>query len=275
MRPFVVLAGAGIGACALAWLLRVIESTKSCHITNAISNEFEPIRYKFNSTIYIINTTEKCRKVIRMFQSQCERFPVLGFDCQWEQYGSYRKKVALLQLVCDGGLCALIKLRDMDEIPSELFRLLGDPSILKVGMEPQNKAYNLWADYRISVKGTLDLSTMYVSCGMYYTRSLAELALKVLNRNMMRMRPLRDSDWNQPILNAYQIKYAEEVAYVSFELFLKLGEKAALCSMWTGRKIWLSELRSKFSNEIIYSNKYNRSGECLMVVDDLLNPMFV
>ena len=46
--------------------------------------------------------------------------PVLGFDCEWVTRGSSRRPVALLQLATLDGLCVLIRLCRLSQIPDDL-----------------------------------------------------------------------------------------------------------------------------------------------------------
>lgn len=56
----------------------------------------------------------------------CDEFGVLGFDCEWVTVGGARRPVALLQLASHRGLCALIRLSNLQTIPSELKVFLFD-----------------------------------------------------------------------------------------------------------------------------------------------------
>lgn len=52
--------------------------------------------------------------------SDCQTYPVLGFDCEWVTVNGTRRPVALLQLATYTGFCALIRLNQFRDIPTEL-----------------------------------------------------------------------------------------------------------------------------------------------------------
>ena len=44
----------------------------------------------------------------------------VGFDCEWVSEGKYRHPVALVQLATYTGLCVLIRMSMIPELPEEL-----------------------------------------------------------------------------------------------------------------------------------------------------------
>lgn len=61
----------------------------------------------------------KTQKSIKLlFYRDCNDYNVLGFDCEWVPMGN--RKVAMLQLASNPGLCALVRLCKLEKIPNEL-----------------------------------------------------------------------------------------------------------------------------------------------------------
>lgn len=104
-----------------------------------------------------------------------------------------------------------------------------DETILKVGISPNQDASKLKKDYRLEVKGTLDLARLAKKC-RYKGTGLANLAREVLNvklplkKDGLIVRKLH-SEWEKDELKDENIKYAANDVHVSIELFKKFEEK--------------------------------------------------
>ena len=61
-------------------------------------------------------------------------FPVLGLDCEWVSQDGKVSPVSLLQLSTISGLCVLVRLCVMDNLPSSLKEILAKEDIYKVGV---------------------------------------------------------------------------------------------------------------------------------------------
>lgn len=149
---------------------------------------------------------------------------MLGFDCEWVSNQGKRRPVALLQLASHRGLCALIRLCMIYRIPQELYDLLNDDNIIKVGVSPYEDARVLREDYRLKVESTLDLRYMAERAGLE-PLGIARLANEVLGLTLDKHWKVRCSDWESPELSDRQIKYAASDAHVAVEMFKKLSYK--------------------------------------------------
>lgn len=104
-----------------------------------------------------------------------------------------------------------------------------DETILKVGISPNQDASKLKKDYRLEVKGTLDLARLAKKC-RYKGTGLANLSQEVLNvklplkKDGLIVRKLH-SEWEKDVLKNENIKYAANDVHVSIELFKKFEEK--------------------------------------------------
>lgn len=104
-----------------------------------------------------------------------------------------------------------------------------DETILKVGISPNQDAKKLNKDYRLEVKGILDLALLAKKC-RYKGTGLANLAQEVLNvklplkKDGLIVRKLH-SEWEKDNLKDENIKYAANDVHVSIELFKKFEEK--------------------------------------------------
>ncbi|XP_041764587.1 exonuclease 3'-5' domain-containing protein 2 [Anopheles merus] len=201
-------------------------------------NQRDPLR---GQQVHIINTADDCRMIVEKLQRHCQEYNVLGFDCEWVSNQGKRRPVALLQLASHRGLCALIRLCMINRIPQELYDLLNDDNIIKVGVSPYEDARVLREDYRLKVESTLDLRYMAERAGLE-PLGIARLANEVLGLTLDKHWKVRCSDWESPELSDRQIKYAASDAHVAVEMFKKLSYKLVPHYPWTSRKVVLEQV---------------------------------
>ncbi|XP_062564694.1 exonuclease 3'-5' domain-containing protein 2-like [Armigeres subalbatus] len=178
-----------------------------------------------NYKIYVAENFKSCRNFSRELQQHCEEYPVLGFDCEWWSNKGPRRKVALLQLASAGGLCLLVQLKRLSEIPQELSNLLNDPNILKVGVEPLEDGSKLRHDYGITMQGTMDLQVLAHQLKIPEPYGLKSLAKKMLEYEMDKNWHIAASNWEKLRLSARQVDYAAKDAIVGLEIFRVFNER--------------------------------------------------
>lgn len=166
---------------------------------------------------------------------------MLGFDCEWVTVQGSRRPVALLQLSTYTGLCGLIRLCKLGKMPPELRTILEDEDIVKVGVSPQDDAKYLSSDYAVGVASTLDLRYLAFEAQIK-GEGLAKMSKTLLNIELDKDWRIRCSDWEAPDLNAKQMQYAANDAFVAIELFKKISESIVPKSMWTYKKDRLTEI---------------------------------
>lgn len=180
-----------------------------------------PLRHQ---DVKIVETEEQCKAVINILRSHTKSFNVLGFDCEWVTVEGTRRPVALLQLASHKGLCALIRLCELDGIPKTLRELLEDESVLKVGVAPSEDASKLSYDYGVGVANTLDLRYLAVVTNTK-PQGLARMSQNLLNVELDKHWRIRCSDWEARQLTERQIDYAAKDALVGVEIFKTLSNK--------------------------------------------------
>uniref|UniRef100_A0A1B0CQN3 Exonuclease 3'-5' domain-containing protein 2 n=1 Tax=Lutzomyia longipalpis TaxID=7200 RepID=A0A1B0CQN3_LUTLO len=168
--------------------------------------------------IEIVNDVEHCRRVVEILRNHCQKYQVLGFDCEWVTINGIRHPIALLQLASHTGLCALFRLSHIKGIPLDLKELLEREDIVKVGVAPNEDARLLCQDYSVTVASVLDLRSMAQLVGEQ-PLGLSKLSQSFLNIELDKDWRLRCSDWAAHELNAKQIQYAANDAFVAIELF--------------------------------------------------------
>ncbi|XP_060618043.2 exonuclease 3'-5' domain-containing protein 2 [Anolis sagrei] len=180
--------------------------------------------------VVVISEAEKWKEVEPLLKKELEYCPVLGIDCEWVSAdGKKAKPVSLLQIAAASGLCILLRLTlltvDGQVLPKTLLHILGNGSILKVGVGCWEDAYKLLRDYGVIVKGTVDLRYLAMRQRKALPQnglSLKSLAEKILNYSLDKSFHLRCSNWEVEELAQEQITYAARDAQVSVALFLHL-----------------------------------------------------
>uniref|UniRef100_A0A182PGU8 Exonuclease 3'-5' domain-containing protein 2 n=1 Tax=Anopheles epiroticus TaxID=199890 RepID=A0A182PGU8_9DIPT len=223
--------------------------------------------------VHIVNTADDCRLIVEKLQRHCQEYNVLGFDCEWVSHQGKRRPVALLQLASHRGLCALIRLCMINRIPQELYDLLNDDNIIKVGVSPYEDARVLRDDYRLKVESTLDLRYMAERAGLE-PLGIARLANEVLGLTLDKHWKVRCSDWESPELSDRQIKYAASDAHVAVELFKKLSYKLVPHYPWTSRKVVLEQVLEEMDcfMDQPHNNRKSKAGGSSKSKKKLLTP---
>ncbi|CAO1397422.1 unnamed protein product [Diamesa hyperborea] len=186
-------------------------------VKNFIFFDFKSSKLK----IEICNNPEECRSVLSRIKTHCLNYPVIGFDAEWVTVNGSRRPVALIQLCSDQGLCALIRLSEIERIPQELRDILENPEIIKTGVGPQSDATMLLQDYSIRMNGTFDLRFLAMQTGTK-PEGLAKLSKNVLNVELDKDWRVRCSDWEAVKLSDKQIEYAAKDAQVAIDIFKDL-----------------------------------------------------
>lgn len=204
-----------------------------------------PLRHKH---IEVVETADQCKQVIETLKNHTLEYKVLGIDCEWVTVGGRRRPVALLQLASHKGLCALIRLCELEGIPKELRDLLEDEEILKVGVAPYDDASNLCHDFGVGVASTFDLRYLAMLTDSK-PESLAKMSKAVLNVELDKNWRVRCSDWEAENLTDKQKDYAAKDALVAVEIFKILSQKFEKKSFWERKTTW-TELFGKIETYV-------------------------
>ncbi|XP_043234842.1 exonuclease 3'-5' domain-containing protein 2-like isoform X1 [Amphibalanus amphitrite] len=188
-----------------------------------------PLRALPEKRIVVVDSTDQWSTVGRELRARCSETPVLGLDCEWvTEPGGRRRPVALLQLATLDGLCVLVRLCRLPDLPEDLRSLLRDRSVLKVGVACLEDGALLLADHAAPVRGCVDLRHL---AGRHPDKArllrrpgLAALAQHLLGVHLSKGRRLRCSNWEADALSADQQEYAADDALVGALLFRALLE---------------------------------------------------
>lgn len=148
----------------------------------------------------------------------------LGFDMEWRpelENAEQRNSVALIQL-CSATTCLLFHMLELAAMPPVLRALLEDPHVVKVchGFEASDR-HRLQSQFGVSPCSFVDTASLARQLGCM------RCGLKTLVNDhfypLYLDKTLATSDWAADWLTPDQIVYAATDAWVTRELYLKLG----------------------------------------------------
>lgn len=177
--------------------------------------------------------------VVECFDASCERLqsevalqrlrtlvtasgalPVIGVDAEWIT----GRSISLLQLAAPG-YCLLLRLHLLPKdvaaaalLPPSLASLLGDVSILKLGVGIAQDLRLLQSQFGLIARGVLDLQNLAACSGCTYA-GLQRLTAEALGLHLSKRIEIRCSDWEAAALSADQIEYAAIDAHVAIDIF--------------------------------------------------------
>ncbi|KAL7027430.1 hypothetical protein ACKWTF_005439 [Chironomus riparius] len=216
-----LLTAAGVGICTFLLIKhRKTIVNKFIKAKDVIFYDIAKVQRR-SFSVHIVNDPKDCAGIINILKEHCKSFNVLGFDCEWVTINNERRKVALIQLCSDKGLCALFRVCKFNKIPLELREILQDPEIMKVGVASIDDSNKLFQDFALKVNGTFDLRFLALHAN-HKPEGLAKLSKSVINIELDKNWRLVCSDWESPTLSKAQIDYAAKDAFVAVEIFKKL-----------------------------------------------------
>lgn len=165
----------------------------------------------------LVEDQDQLKKKLAKLRNDTSSYPVVGFNCQWTNRGGRdRSKVKLIQIASVKGEILLIQMDKFHfNIPQELKAFLGDPNVIKTGIEVDRDASYLFDDYGLQVYSTYDLRFLAEETG-HRPEGLAGLAGKILDLHIDEVY----LDWD--VLDEQRIRYAETTAIASIDIFKQL-----------------------------------------------------
>jgi hypothetical protein len=151
---------------------------------------------------------------------------LVGLDIEWRPNSQRGQSnpAATLQL-CTHNRCLVFQIIHSPSIPTSLLTFLANPNNRFVGVGIEADVEKLIEDYDMSVRNYVDLRNLAAEVldDRDLLRSgIKSLAERVLGKIVEKPQRITRSRWDNPWLNADQVKYATVDAYVSFEIGRRL-----------------------------------------------------
>lgn len=169
----------------------------------------------FSGKILVISDEEMLNQSIDLFKNE----KILGFDTETKP--SFKRgesnRIGLLQL-STADTAFLIRIKSVG-LPSELIKILEDPTILKVGAAIRDDIKSLQKIKRFTPSGFIDLQSVVSEYGIE-SLSVRKMAAIVLGKKVSKSQQL--SNWDALSLTEAQQQYAAIDAWACREIYLKL-----------------------------------------------------
>ncbi|KAF6163785.1 hypothetical protein GIB67_012144 [Kingdonia uniflora] len=150
---------------------------------------------------------------------------VVGLDIEWRPHynRNMSNKSATLQL-CVDDKCLILQLFYMDYLPQSLKNFLSDSAAIFVGLEVGNDVAKLRVEYGLNCRRHADIKALAKARwpGRFRRPGLKDLALEVAGLRMAKPKHVCKSNWENRVLNVYQIEYACIDAFASYKIGHKL-----------------------------------------------------
>lgn len=169
--------------------------------------------------INIIKTVQELEDAIKLIISS----PFIGFDS--EQKPTFKKGekshgIALIQLATATN-CYIIHAKQIKDI-KPLISLLEDENIIKIGTGLKGDKQELYNQFKIRLKSTLDLEEILKKLSSKDGIGAKRAASIFLNKNLQKSKNMSRSNWENEELSSGQIKYASEDATVVYDTMIQI-----------------------------------------------------
>jgi len=238
-RSSLALAGLTVGAVALEMKRRRAAITRMC---SEVGRHLEV--GNGGCSIHLVNSASDWTMVLPMLTKDLSKLPVIGLDCEWVSQDGKSGPVALLQLATCSGLCVLVRLCNMGNIPNTLKEVLARQDIFKVGVAVLDDSKKLITDFGMDVVSCVDLRHLVVR---YWTHQgklgLEALAFLVLGVQLDKDWKLRAGDWEAETLSDRQVDYAANDALVAVNIawVIVSGHLTGTMGSWVRALMWDQE----------------------------------
>jgi len=233
------LAGLTVGVVALEVKRRRAAVTKMC---KEVGRHLEV--GSGGCSIHLVNTAADWAMVLPMLTKDLSILPVIGLDCEWVSQDGKTGPVAMLQLATYSGLCVLVRLCNMGNIPNSLKEVLARQDIYKVGVAVIDDSIKLITDFGLDVVSCVDLRHLVVKFWTHQGKlGLETLAYLVLGVQLDKDWRLRAGDWEAEILTQKQVDYAANDALVAVNIAWVIVSSSLTSTMasWVRALMWNQE----------------------------------
>ena len=172
---------------------------------------------RFYGKVIHVHCSERVNMAIESLKN--EKF--LGFDMEWKPSFSTLdpyNPVSLLQ-VSGKNVVALFYLQKLGGMPKQLYQLLCDDSVLKIGCGMSEDFIRLHREFDINVnkQSWVDISELSSACDGLPPMGLRKICQVYLNMDLDKT--MCTSDWSNNFLSPSQVLYAATDAWVVRHIF--------------------------------------------------------
>ena len=184
----------------------------------------------FNGRVYVIDSeNDQYKRKNQIAINSIRNSSVIGFDTEskvdFSKIGSNHSPISLMQLANED-IVILWRLRKEGkflhkQFPDALRDILTSNTVLKVGTGNNNDNINLYKEYNVVIKNTVDTQHIAKKLG-FLKIGLESLTAQLFNWKISKARSKRLSNWEARKLNFDQVIYAATDAWASLLVYKKL-----------------------------------------------------
>ncbi|MDF1882550.1 3'-5' exonuclease domain-containing protein 2 [Sulfurimonas sp. SAG-AH-194-C21] len=169
--------------------------------------------------VCIVQTAQELKEAI----TSLRKTKLIGFDSEQKptfKKGEKANKISLIQMA-NATECYLIQVLKIKDI-TPLLDFIRDRNFIKIGINLVGDKKALYDEYKIHMKGTLDLDTIFSKLTAKNSIGAKKVAKVFLKRNLQKSKKVSVSNWEADALSDKQIKYASEDATVVYDTIIHL-----------------------------------------------------
>ncbi|MDF1878484.1 3'-5' exonuclease domain-containing protein 2 [Sulfurimonas sp. SAG-AH-194-C20] len=172
-----------------------------------------------NRKIVIVQTVQELELAIKSLK----KTKLIGFDSEQKptfKKGEKANKISLIQ-IANADECYLIQVLKIKDI-TPLLDFIRDRNYVKIGINLVGDKKALYDEFKIHMKGTLDLDGILTKLTSKNSIGAKKVAKVFLNKNIQKSKKVSVSNWEADVLSDKQIKYASEDATVVYDTIFHL-----------------------------------------------------
>ena len=169
--------------------------------------------------VTIVQTTQELELAIESLK----KTKLIGFDSEQKptfKKGEKANKISLIQLA-NSRECYLVQVFKIKDI-TPLLEFIRDRNFVKIGINLVGDKKALYDEYKIHMKGTLDLDGVLTKLTSKNSIGAKKVAKVFLKKNLLKSKKMSVSNWEAEELSQNQIKYASEDATVVYDTILHI-----------------------------------------------------
>lgn len=199
---------------------QIIELFNIIDNVNDIDTDKLPIYSAGNRKVHVIDNEKDANKAVNVIRNH----RIIGFDT--EQKPTFTKNtptngISLIQIATKLE-CFIFQVKLFKNI-RPILSLLEDTTIVKVGSGLKGDKSTLAKEFRITLKKTIDLGSLFKSkLGHEHEIGIKKAVTSILDQKITKSKKMSTSNWEKTNLTDNQIKYAAEDSFAAYDVFCSL-----------------------------------------------------
>ncbi len=192
------------------------------NVSNLDLNEL-PLYSTGTRRIHVINNSSDSEKAVKDILNH----RIIGFDTEQKPTfvkGAIPNGTALIQIATKSD-CYIFQVKLIKNI-RPILSILENTSIIKVGSGLRGDKSTLSKEFKVSLKKTIDLGSLFKSkLGHEFEIGIKKAVASILGKRITKSKKMSTSNWEKTNLSSTQILYAAEDSFAAYDVFCTLLNK--------------------------------------------------